>query len=216
MKLLISLSSNDIDKQLVSEQDCGPYVLRNEIWTMKFAPDMPTPIKAAYTHDGSYIGDENTAKMLCDKFNIAPEVSKPGHTVCSIGKSADGKWYGWSHRAIYGFKIGDTIKEGDCGYNPAKGEWTISNELEAKLAAQDFAESVSSANAKVQVKAMPIKKIPTTLISVSKKPHKIKNPILLKIRALEKQIDKLRLQHAKEVKLKLQAKLKHNEQHLHP
>lgn len=24
------------------------------------------------------------------------------------------KWYGWSHRAIYGFKIGDIAKEGDC------------------------------------------------------------------------------------------------------
>ncbi len=23
------------------------------------------------------------------------------------------KWYGWSHRAIYGFKVGDTVKKGD-------------------------------------------------------------------------------------------------------
>jgi len=26
------------------------------------------------------------------------------------------KWYGWSHRAIYGFKIGSTCKKGDCHY----------------------------------------------------------------------------------------------------
>jgi hypothetical protein len=31
------------------------------------------------------------------------------------GKGTDGKWYGWSHRAIYGFKPGDTVKPGDIG-----------------------------------------------------------------------------------------------------
>ena len=46
---------------------------------------------------------------------ILPEKSSPNNDVCSIGKSLkDGKWYGWSHRAIYGFAIGDTAKEGDC------------------------------------------------------------------------------------------------------
>ena len=28
------------------------------------------------------------------------------------------KWYGWSHRAIFGFGIGSTCKKGDCGYRP--------------------------------------------------------------------------------------------------
>lgn len=28
----------------------------------------------------------------------------------SVGKGSDGKWYGWSHRACYGFKKGDKIK----------------------------------------------------------------------------------------------------------
>ena len=35
------------------------------------------------------------------------------HKYASIGYSeADGKWYGWSHRAVYGFKAGDKV-EGD-------------------------------------------------------------------------------------------------------
>jgi len=29
------------------------------------------------------------------------------------GKSTNGKHYGWSHRAVYGFEAGQTIKEGD-------------------------------------------------------------------------------------------------------
>lgn len=28
----------------------------------------------------------------------------------------EGKWYGWSHRAIYGFQVGSTCKKGDCHY----------------------------------------------------------------------------------------------------
>ena len=40
------------------------------------------------------------------------------------------KWYGWSHRAIYGFTIGSTCKKGDCHY---KGS-TIEEQKEAAIA----------------------------------------------------------------------------------
>jgi len=34
-----------------------------------------------------------------------PEKAHPSNNISSIGKSKkDGKWYGWSHRAINGFK----------------------------------------------------------------------------------------------------------------
>jgi hypothetical protein len=41
-----------------------------------------------------------------------PEKTSPSHTVNSIGRSKkDGKWYGWSHRAIHGFKTrGEAVK----------------------------------------------------------------------------------------------------------
>jgi len=42
------------------------------------------------------------------------------------------KWYGWSHRAVYGFKIGDVVSEGDLvtstGYTE---EFEIENPAEA-------------------------------------------------------------------------------------
>ena len=28
------------------------------------------------------------------------------------------KWYGWSHRALYGFSVGSECKKGDCHYRP--------------------------------------------------------------------------------------------------
>lgn len=60
----------------------------------------------------------------------------------SIGFSEkEQKWYGWSHRAIYGFGIGSKVKKGDCGY---KGKaWTAKTLDDAKQMAKDFADGVS-------------------------------------------------------------------------
>lgn len=37
----------------------------------------------------------------------------------------DNKWYGWSHRAIYGFTIGSTCNKGHCHYTAATPEEMI-------------------------------------------------------------------------------------------
>jgi hypothetical protein len=63
--------------------------------------------------NGSYItrvGMENEIKFLADR-EITEELT---HGVGFSPK--DGKWYGRSHRAIYGFEIGSTCKKGDCHY----------------------------------------------------------------------------------------------------
>lgn len=79
-------------------------------------------MKSAYTPAGDYIGNSKDAYRLCRKYGIAPEKSDPSHSVCSIGFSKScQKWFGWSHRAIYGFAIGDIVKEGDCA---ASSGWT--------------------------------------------------------------------------------------------
>ena len=75
--------------------------------------DEGTILVSFYAPDGSYIGDINCFKRLvCDR-GIIPQ--KNAGTVSVIGKSfKDMKWYGWSHRAIFGFGIGDIVKKGDC------------------------------------------------------------------------------------------------------
>ena len=40
----------------------------------------------------------------------------------SVGQSPNGEWFGWSHRAISGFKIGDIIKPGTIGNKYAYGD----------------------------------------------------------------------------------------------
>lgn len=70
-------------------------------------------MRSAYTPDGAYIGDSKWAYLLCKKKRIKPELADPEDNVCSIGFCLDTeKWYGWSHRAIHGFKIGDEVKKG--------------------------------------------------------------------------------------------------------
>ena len=58
-----------------------------------------------------------------------------------LGKGCDGKWYGWSHRAIHGFAIGDKIKKGNIAYNGK--EYTIETEEQAKEVAKRFSDEVS-------------------------------------------------------------------------
>lgn len=74
--------------------------------------------KVAYTPSGDYIGTPEVAHSLCNKRGILPELvpkSSVDRKVCSIGFSAkDQKWYGWSHRAIFGFGVGAVAKKGDC------------------------------------------------------------------------------------------------------
>lgn len=72
---------------------------------------------------------------------IDAQKRQPDHSVNSWGWGADGKCYGWSHRAVHGFKIGDKIEKGSAAY---KGkEYTIETKEQAEQAAKDFADEVS-------------------------------------------------------------------------
>ncbi len=60
----------------------------------------------------------------------------------SIGFSdSEQKWYGWSHRAIYGFGIGEKIKKGNCAY--VDHPYTCKTLEQCRKAAEDFAKDVS-------------------------------------------------------------------------
>lgn len=85
---------------------------RREIWSMEGNPSVE--IDAVYNANGVYVGDKETADYLAEK-GILPEPRKENSSVCSIGFShKDQKWYGWSHRAMFGFGIGDIAEEGSC------------------------------------------------------------------------------------------------------
>ena len=75
------------------------------------------PMQAAVSKiDEGYIGDIDYADMLSAK-GIVPQLANPDHKTCSIGFcESQQAWYGWSHRAIYGFKVGSKVSFRDCAY----------------------------------------------------------------------------------------------------
>jgi hypothetical protein len=77
--------------------------------------------------DGSYItmvGMEDNIAHLAER-EITDDLT---HGVGFSPK--DGKWYGWSHRAIYGFEIGSTCEKGSCHYQAANEQDVIAQALE--------------------------------------------------------------------------------------
>ena len=85
--------------------------------------------------------NEGQAELL-KKYNITKRGSG------STGLDEDkGIWYGWSHRAICGFKIGDKIFEENFGDEKTKftehGSKPIKTLDDAKLAAERFSSYVS-------------------------------------------------------------------------
>jgi hypothetical protein len=77
-------------------------------------------------YDDSYmthVGMEDNVEFLAQR-EITEQLT---HGVGFSPK--EGKWYGWSHRAIFGFKIGSTCKKGDCHYRAGN----IEDEIEAAI-----------------------------------------------------------------------------------
>lgn len=110
-------------RELLSERHYkAGYVIQKEHITGEEAGGSAFDLGSAVTPSGDYIGTPKSARFLCTKRGIKPEKAQPDHKVCSIGFcEAEQKWYGWSHRAIYGFGVGDVVKEGDCC---ASSGWT--------------------------------------------------------------------------------------------
>jgi len=93
-------------KEIIAVRHCHGYdIVTLKIDDSQWGGNGALPMKAAFNWRGEYIGDPKTARRLVEKRGILPELRTPTSGVCSIGFSLkDGKWYGWSHRAIYGFK----------------------------------------------------------------------------------------------------------------
>ncbi len=117
--------------------------------------------RLAYTPGGQYLGDKQMAHFLCAKKGIDTfEKRTSTSTICSIGfNSEEQRWYGWSHRAIGGYGIGDVVGEDDGAMQSGWTEEHLAEHPEedtslpvgfvvetledAKKAAKAFAESVS-------------------------------------------------------------------------
>ena len=100
--------------KVTSYLPCSPYHTKH--WTQEeMEKECIKHIYYISNVDGGYIGSEEEYKILVERYELVLiQKANPNHNTCSIGYSSkENKWYGWSHRAICGFTIGDTVKEGD-------------------------------------------------------------------------------------------------------
>jgi hypothetical protein len=145
--------ANIVTTQVKSVWALSPHIeARLEVWQLTDSSgkpyDKPVDVTGCYsTPTGAYVGDLSMGKFLVSK-HIQPELASPKHSVCSIGFSAFyNQWFGWSHRALSGFGIGDKLFESDFGDDTTvftqHGSKTIATMEEAKLAAIAFADYVS-------------------------------------------------------------------------
>lgn len=76
--------------------------------------------------DGSYISHVGMKKEF--KFFLKRGITEQlqsvpgGRTTCLGFNPEEQKWYGWSHRAVFGFGIGSVTKRGNCGFFPSNKE----------------------------------------------------------------------------------------------
>lgn len=110
----------------------------------------PMVMVSVYSPKGDYIGDRDTVKMLIKEYGINQFEAHEGSTsrVVAMGYSPKSmRWYGWSHRAVAGFTIGDKIFEAEFGddHTPfiEHGSVTIETLEQAFQSAKAFAEYVS-------------------------------------------------------------------------
>jgi len=125
------------------------YEAREESVTISEGEE-PIVLVSIYSPKGDYIGDRDTVKMLISKYKIRHFEAHEGSTsrVVAMGYSPTAmRWYGWSHRAIAGFGIGDKIFQENFGDDKTPfiehGEVTIETLEQAFQAAKAFAEYVS-------------------------------------------------------------------------
>ena len=100
-------------KKVTGKLPMNPY--ENKHWTQEEVDKLPEYTYYVSMVDNGYIGDEAWYKRLViDRKLVLIQKSIKTQSVCSIGYSPEeNKWYGWSHRAIHGFTIGDEVKKGD-------------------------------------------------------------------------------------------------------
>jgi len=109
-------------KEVLFQRKYAGYIYRRELVDdSEYGGNGNLEMVNCYSSDtGAWIGDAKDARMLCNGHGLTNiQKTHPGHSACSIGFNEDDeKWFGWSHRAIYGFGVGSVCKKGDCGYQP--------------------------------------------------------------------------------------------------
>ena len=95
---------------------------KNKDWITILSKDKKCYLTAAFSLDKI----ENEASVLdlliLHNINFVDSIYESSNVACIGFSETEQKWYGWSHRACWGFGIGSEVKKGDCAYVPTDRE----------------------------------------------------------------------------------------------
>lgn len=124
-------------------KDLNPNTLRTKTFKRTAYVKTEVPIERRTLKNLPRYADRKPKVHFKDWLGIEGKSLGKDSTIHSYGKAdSDGKWYGWSHRAIHGFGVGDVVKA-DASGNETGKEYTIKTDDQAKDAAIAFAKDVS-------------------------------------------------------------------------
>jgi len=110
---------------------------RNQYFVTKIAPEDRTVKNVPKDSKG------HPLSTYPQWLGIRGERQTMNSSVDSFGKAASGKWFGWSHRAIASFGIGDKITNKTSGFDRISKPFIIKTDEKARDVAKTFARSVS-------------------------------------------------------------------------
>lgn len=138
-------SKNFMVKKLKGRKvkDLNPNTLRMKSYKRVDYIKTTVPIEKRTLKNLPRYADKKPKVHFKDWMGIEGKSIGKDSTIHSYGKAkSDNKWYGWSHRAIAGFGIGDVVKP-DTIDNGTGKEFTIKTDDHAKEVAIAFAKEVS-------------------------------------------------------------------------
>lgn len=96
----------------------------------KVAVIVPSDICDGMIYVTKFSGDYITRVGMEDNIEFLAELEITEELTHGAGFSPkDNKWYGWSHRGIFGFEIGSICKKGDCHFKASNIEEEIEKAL---------------------------------------------------------------------------------------
>ena len=100
-------------KKIRQIESHATYDIWEVVLTSGDATQPPLSTAMSFSKDGACIGDRKDGRFWASQ-GVTPEKATPESKGASIGWQENGqKWWGWSHRAKYGFGIGSTVTKGD-------------------------------------------------------------------------------------------------------
>lgn len=100
------------DVEILSEEKVAPHIVLRDERMYSTNPDInDLTMESYYNEDGVFIDcvPSGLVQVLIE-YEVEPIPRDPGHHMCSIGFSKKNqKWYGWSHRGMFGFGVGHKV-----------------------------------------------------------------------------------------------------------